>query len=132
MMDDKNEISLTNSEWVIMEYLWSTAPLSVTQLAKAMEKETGWAKSTTKTLLSRMGAKGFLRFEEGEKARLYYPAVDRSAAQMAETESFLGRVYKGSLGLMVNAMAYRNNLSTDDIDELRAILDRMDKENQDA
>jgi BlaI family penicillinase repressor len=126
-MGGKNEISLSNSEWIIMAYLWDKAPQTVTQIAKAMEDETGWAKSTTKTLISRMESKGYLRYEEGGKAREYYPAVERSNVVLAETESFLSRLYNGSLGLMVNTLIDQNNLSQKDIKELRAVLDKIDE-----
>lgn len=127
-MDQKNEINLSHSEWVIMECLWDGSPLTVTQIAKAMESETGWAKSTTKTLISRMEAKGYLRCEEGGKARRYYPAVERSEVVLAETESFLSRLYNGSLGMMVNTLVDQNNLSQRELKELRAILDKLEGE----
>lgn len=126
-MAEKNEIYLSGSEWVIMECLWDKSPLTVTQIAKAMESKTGWAKSTTKTLISRMETKGYLRYVEGGKARQYYPDVERSEVIMAETESFLRRLYNGSLGMMVNTLVDQNNLSQREINELRAILDKMEE-----
>jgi len=129
-MVEKSEISLYNSEWAIMEYLWEKAPRTVTQIAKAMEEKTGWAKSTTKTLISRIAVKGYLRYEAGGKARQYYPAIDRSEVVTAETENFLDRVYNGSFSMMVNAMAERKNLSQNEIDELRTILDKIEEANQ--
>ena len=125
-MPETNEINLSNSEWVIMECLWDNAPLTVTQIAKAMENKTGWAKSTTKTLISRMEAKGYLCYKDGGKARQYYPAIERSEVVLAETESFLSRLYNGSLGMMVNTLVHQNNLSQREIKELRTILDKME------
>ncbi len=125
-MTKRSEISMPNSEWIVMECLWDESPMTVTQIAKAMEEQTGWAKSTTKTLIGRMTAKGYLRFEEGGKAREYYPAFPRSEAVMAETENFLSRLYNGSLGMMVNTLIDQKNLSRSEIKELRAILDKME------
>jgi len=125
-MPREKEISIPNSEWMIMELLWDEAPLTVTQIARAMEEKTGWTKSTTKTLINRMAAKGLLRLQEGEKAREYYPAIPRSEAVLAETESLLARLYNGSLGLMVNTLVEKKSLSRREIEELRAILDKME------
>lgn len=125
-MAEKNEINLSNSEWMIMKCLWDKTPLTVTQIAKAMEDKVGWAKSTTKTLISRMEAKGYLRYEEGGKAREYYPSVQRSEAVLAETKSFLSRLYNGSLGMMINTLVDHHNLSQQEIKELRAILDKTE------
>ena len=126
-MTTGSEISMPKSEWAIMEGLWEKAPLTVTQIARAMEEETGWAKSTTKTLISRMTTKGYLCFKEGDKAREYYPAFPRSEAVLAETEGFLSRLYEGSLGMMVNTLVDQKGLSRHEIRELRAILDRIDE-----
>lgn len=122
----EKKISLSNSEWVIMERLWADAPMTATELTKAMEEETGWAKSTTKTLLRRMEAKGSLRCEEGGKARRFFPAVARDQVVLAETESFLSRLYSGSLGLMVNTLIDQKSLTQEEIAQLRTILEKMD------
>lgn len=124
-MARKTEISIPNSEWDV-ELLWDKAPMTVTQIAKAMEERIGWTKSTTKTLIRHMTDKGLLRLREGEKAREYYSAIPRSEAVVAETENLLARLYDGSLGLMVNTLVEQKSLSRREIEELRAILDRME------
>ena len=53
-----------------------------------------------------------------------YPAVAQSDAARTETESFLGKVYGGSLGLMMSAMVEGRALTQEDIDELTAILEQ--------
>ena len=54
-------------------------------------------------------------------------AVERERAAIAETHSFLDRVYQGSVGLMMSAMARRQELSADEVAQLRAILDQIDE-----
>ncbi|MDE7009950.1 MAG: BlaI/MecI/CopY family transcriptional regulator, partial [Oscillospiraceae bacterium] len=54
----------------------------------------------------------------------YTPAVEQEKAVISETRSFLDRVYRGSVGLMMSAMAERQELTSAEIAELRAILDR--------
>ena len=76
------------------------------------------------TMLSRLEAKGAVRHEAGERAKRYYSAVSRQDAARAETESFLGKVYGGSLGLMMSAMVESRQLTESDIAELSAILEK--------
>ena len=83
----------------------------------------GWAKSTTVTTVRRMEEKGLLRWEQAGKAKTYFPAVEKERAVTAETRSFLDRVYEGSVGLMMSAMARRQELTAEEIAQLRAILD---------
>lgn len=40
-------------------------------------------------MVARIEVKGYLSFEKGGKARLYYPAINRLDVVIAETESFL-------------------------------------------
>ena len=115
---------LSNSEWKLMRRLWDRAPSTITELTAALREETGWSKNTVITMLSRLEAKGAVRHEEGERAKRYFPVIDRRDAARAETESFLGKVYGGSLGLMMSAMVESRQLTESDIAELSAILEK--------
>lgn len=106
-------IRLSSSEWKLMEYLWDESPRTITQLVHALEPETDWAKATIITILSRLEAKGAVSWQTAGRARQYSPAVTREAASAAETRSFLDKVYHGSVGLLVNAMAEENALSAE-------------------
>ena len=70
---------------------------------------------------------GLIRCERMGRGTAYVPLVDREGAETAETRSFLDRVYRGSVGMMMSAMAQRQELSGDEIAELRAILDQAEK-----
>lgn len=118
------KISLSDGEWKLMGRLWERSPRTITELTGALREETGWSKNTIITMLSRLEAKGAVRHEEGERAKAYYPAVDRETAARAETESFLGKIYGGSLGLLVSTMAAGRALTEEDLAELAAILEK--------
>lgn len=128
-MENKT-VSLSNSEWRIMENLWEQHPKTATQLIKAMEAETGWAKSTTKTLLKRMEQKGCIAYRDGEKAREYYPLLKREEAVESETSSFLNRIYNGSLGLMVNTLVKKRDIPEEEMEVLYRIIQEARTEKQ--
>ena len=119
---DKESIILQQSEWYIMEKLWEEHPRTIVQLYHALEENPGWSKSTVNTLLGRMVDKGIIFYEEGAKARQYYPAIQREDAALAETESLLQRVYQGSVGMMMSTLVKKNALSDEEIEELYEIL----------
>ena len=120
-------IKLTASEWSVLDCLWEHSPRTVMQIVSELEKMVGWHRSTTITTLHRMEAKGLVRCEQAGRGRAYTPLVDREQAVVAETRNFLDRVYRGSVGMMMSAMAQRQELSGDEIAELRAILDQAEK-----
>lgn len=117
-------VSLSAGEWRIMERLWEKHPRTLTELVRELGPDTGWSKSTIVTMVGRLEAKGAVRYTEGGRARLYAPAVPREQAALEETESLLRRVYRGSVGMMVNTLADSRGLSQTDIEELSAILER--------
>ena len=119
---DRESVILQQSEWYIMEKLWETSPRTIVQLYHALKEEPGWSKSTVNTLLGRMVDKGIIYFEEGAKARQYYPVVRREDAAMAETEHLLKRVYQGSVSMMMSTLVKKQALSDEEIDELYEIL----------
>ena len=121
-------VKLNRSEWNVLNCLWEESPRTVMQLSGELERTVGWARSTTITTLHRMEAKGLVRCEQtAGRGRAYVPLVDREQAAVAETQSFLDRVYQGSVGLMMSAMAQRQELSAGEISELRAILDQAER-----
>ena len=121
------ETMLTNSEWYVLDCLWERAPQTVTQLVPILKEKVGWAKSTTITTLRRMEDKGLVRAEVRGRTRHYFPAVDRARAVRRETRSFLDRVYRGSVGLMVSAMAQDQALTREEIDALYEVLRRAER-----
>jgi len=124
---NSGEIKLTASEWNVLTCLWAESPRTVMQLVAELGTRVGWAKSTTITTLRRMEEKGLVHVEQTGRGKSYTPAVEREQAVTAETHSFLDRVYQGSVGLMMSAMVKRQELSGDEVAELRAILDQIEE-----
>ena len=122
-----SNVHLTASEWSVLDCLWEESPLSVMQLVARLSEKVGWAKSTTITTLRRMEEKGLVRCEIEGRTRHYFPAVEQKQAAIRETRSFLDKVYQGSVGLMVSAMAQDKALSREEIDELYSILKQAEE-----
>ena len=121
------QTKLTTSEWSVLDSLWQESPQTVMQLVANLGKTVGWAKSTTITTLRRMEEKGLVHCEVIGKGKSYTPTVEQEKAEIQETRSFLERVYRGSVGLMMSAMAQRQELSREDIAELREILRKAEE-----
>lgn len=122
------DISLSDGEWKLMNLLWKEAPRTITQLVSALKDDTAWTKGTIFMMLSRMTDKGAVRFEQNGRSKLFYPVLKKEDAASSETESFLGKVYGGSVGLMVASLAGQKALTKEDIDALYAILREAEKE----
>ena len=121
-------IKLSDAEWRIIVRLWEESPKTITELTAELKEETGWTKHTVISLLNRMEDKQAVSYQEGKKAKLYYPKIQEEEAQLQEAESFLQRVFRGNIGLMMNTMVDKKALSKQDIEELYEILRKAEEE----
>lgn len=116
-------ITLSDGEWKIMKLLWVSAPCSLSEITNALAGETGWSRPTIYVMLKRLIAKGAIDLDDSGKLQKYYPTIKRRDVAPAETESFLNRVYDGSVGMLFAALTERRSLSDKEIAELRQLLD---------
>ena len=119
---DKETVALSEAEWKVMEELWKESPSTGRELCERLEKRCGWNRSTTLTLLRRMEAKGAVAASQDGAVKTFEPLLRREEAALRETESFLSRVYHGSLSMMVSTLSQKQALSQKEIDELYALL----------
>ena len=119
---EQTERILTPTEWHLMECLWDRAPRTGREAAEYMAQSQGWSRSTTLTLLRRMSAKGFIDCREEGGVNVYAPLLLRDEAAVRETDSFLSRVYRGSVSTLLSAITQRQSLTRAEIDELYDII----------
>ena len=77
-------------------------------------------------MLRRMTEKKLISCDDSGKVKSYMPLVGREEAVKRETESFLNRVYNGSVSMLINGFVEKNKLSAEEIEELRQILDNAE------
>lgn len=118
---------ITSKEWYIMQVLWEYGACTLMEIVAQMEQKTKWSKSTCATMLRRMTEKGVIGYESKGKTKYFYPIIQRDEVVLPETKSFLGRIYDGSIGEMMNTLVKQGDLSEKDIDELEAILKQARK-----
>lgn len=121
----KPQISISESEWQVMKVVWSDPPRTLPEIL-AQLAPTGWSKTTIQTYLARLVKKGALSTERQGRGYRYYPAVSEADCQLAESRSFLRRVYDGSLAQMVTGFIDSGSLSARELAELRALLEEQD------
>ena len=75
-----------------------------------------------KTLLGRLVQKRALSFEKVGKAYLYSASVSKAACLASEADSFLHRIFDGSLTPLIAHFAQTRGLRKKDIEELEALI----------
>lgn len=124
------EIKVTASEWYVLECLWEQAPKTLMQLVEELNSRRGWAKSTCTTTVKRMDEKGLIRHEMEGRTKLFFPMVEQEDATKRETRDFLQRIYRGSVGMLLNTLAETQDLTDKDLDDLQTFLDSCKKKRE--
>ena len=117
-----NRINLTSAEWNVMECLWESGSMTGREATVTLEEKMSWSRSTTLTLLRRLEEKGAITSDSQGSKKMFVPIISREDAALQETESFLERVYNGSVSMMLSAMTKKQALSKQEIKELYAML----------
>jgi len=121
-------MTITDAEWAVMELAWDKPGMSGREFVNELGESRGWSRSTVLTLLRRLEEKGAVRTVELSRAKVYYPAIEREDAAMSETADLIDRVYRGSLSQLVSTFTKKQALPKEEIDELYAMLKRMEGE----
>ena len=106
------------------DIVWANEPLGSGELVKLCEKELGWKKPTTYTVLRKLCEKGLLQNEDGVVTTL----MTREDFYSAKSEQIVKDSYKGSLPAFVAAFISRKELSEDEAAEIRQMIDAFRKE----
>lgn len=114
---------ISDAEWQVMKVLWARSPLTANEVVEALEPSTTWNPRTVKTLLNRLVKKGALGYREEGRRYLYMPLVCEEACIREERRSFLRRVYGGALQPMLAQFLEEEDLTPEEVAELRRILD---------
>lgn len=118
---------ISDTEWQIMKVIWSKWPVTANQVIEDLEGKTNWKPRTVRTLLGRLTAKKAIGFEKENRTYSYFPIVMEDECVKAESCSFLKRVYNGAFNAMLVNFLEEQDLTNEDIEELKRILDKKKK-----
>ena len=115
---------ISSAELEIMNVLWEHSPLLGTQIVNIVAKTNTWGDKTIRTFINRLVGKGAVSIEKlNGRTFLYSAAIDETEYKADATETFLKKMYGGSLNLMLTDFVNNNKLSRGEIDELEKILE---------
>lgn len=101
--------------------MWEKEPVSSLDLVKLCQERLGWKRTTTYTVIKRLGERGVLKLENG----LVTALISKEEAEAAEIDTFVESKFGGSLPAFVAAFTKRQDLSDQDLDEVQRMIDRI-------
>lgn len=119
----KNTPKISDSEWQVMKIIWKTKQCTAKHIIECMKDKNDWKPKTIKTLISRLLKKEVIGFNVEGREYIYYPLIDEKECIKSESKSFLKKVYNGTFKAMLVNFIEDQELTKEDIDELKQILD---------
>jgi len=119
---------ISESEWLVMQVLWSRGRLTANEVVEELAGKTKWKPKTVKTLINRLVKKGAVKFDREGRQYRYHPAVGEAECVRMERRSFVRRVYGGTTKPMLAAFLEDAELSAEDVKEFKKILEQKGKE----
>ena len=108
------------SEYRFCLILWEHEPIKSTELAKLCKEKLDWSKTTTYTVIKRLSDRGVLKNENTIVSSL----VSKEEVQLSELDELVEKRFEGSLPAFIAAFARRQELSDEEIAEIRRIIER--------
>lgn len=116
-------ISIGDAELEIMKVIWkSKEPITSLDIGKEVEDK-GWKKTTIATFLTRLVEKGALSANKQGKLYYYTPLITEKEYKKSQTKNLIKTLYNGSVRDFAVSFFEEQNLSDEDIQELKAIFE---------
>lgn len=118
------EIKLFDSEIKVMNVLWREGDTTAKHISDVLKEETGWNMNTTYTLIKRCIKKGAI--ERSEPNFMCHAIVSKETVQEAETNELIQKIYDGSANNLFAALLGKKQLSAEQIERLKQIVDKWE------
>ena len=109
------------SEYRFCLILWEHEPVTAVELVRLCQAQLGWKRTTTYTVIKRLGERGVLRNDNGTITAL----VSKAEAQAGEIDELVEKKFEGSLPAFIAAFTRRQDLSERELDEVQQMIDRI-------
>ncbi len=111
------------SEYRFCLIVWEHEPITAAELVRLCQEQLGWKRTTTYTVIKRLGERGVLQKENGVVSSL----VSKDEAQASEIDELVEKKFEGSLPAFVAAFTRHQKITEDEIEEVQRMIDRMRK-----
>ena len=118
---------ISDAEFEVMNVIWKYAPINTNDIVDRLSKDKVWSPKTIQTMLFRLEKKGVITHEKESRIFVYAPIIKKEAYIEAAGKTFVNRFFDGALNQMVISFLDENELTTEDINDLQAILDAKRK-----
>lgn len=118
----------TEAELEILQILWEQGPSSVRAVNERLNERREVGYTTTLKLMQIMVDKGLAQRNTESRTHIYRAAVSEKDTQRRLLEKFVDTAFRGSAMKLVLQALGSHRASTQELEEIKALIDRMERE----
>lgn len=126
-MRRKSLTPLGETEMEVLHHVWDLGQATVADVQDRILQSRTVAYTTVMTVMKNLADKGYLGYEKQGNQYVYTPARQAEEVQHSLLNSLLTKVFKGSPTALVQTLVRYEQLSDDERDEIRQIIESMDE-----
>lgn len=127
----KKRDELSDAEQEVLKTLWELGSGTVREVCEALNRDGRRRVYTTVlTFLARLEAKGYVASDKQGVAHVFRPIVSREALLSQRLTRLVDEVCEGTATPLVQALVRGKQLSSDDIAQLRRLLDELQQQSE--
>ena len=129
----ENRPQLSRLEMEIMDVVWQLGESSSTKIVEAVQRERDLAPTTIRTVLGNLRKKGYVELVPTvERSHRYKPVVSRNSVARKSLRELLGNLFEGSPREAIIHLIKNERLTTEDLDEIRRLIDEAESREDEA
>lgn len=114
-----NVEKIFESEYLFLCLLWETEPVASPELVKLCEKQFGWKKSTTYTVIKKLSDKGIVKSEK----TIVESLVSKEEVDWQAGDELLERTAKGNIPSFLATFLKDRQLTREEAEHIKKIID---------
>ncbi|MDP4095182.1 MAG: BlaI/MecI/CopY family transcriptional regulator [Bacillota bacterium] len=113
---------ITDGELNVLQVLWEKSPLPAGEIVFILKERIGWNRNTTYTFINRLVEKKVIKREE--PGYICTPLFSKDEISISETQTFLEKMYGGSLKMLLTSFINNEAVSEKEIKELKKLIEK--------
>lgn len=116
----------TDAELQILSVLWKRGPSTVREVHEALAEVQDTGYTTVLKLMQIMAQKGFVERDESNRSHVYRAAMTEEQAQRGLLGQLMDKAFSGSAAQLVMRALSMQPASTNELEEIRTMLNKME------
>lgn len=118
----------TESELEVLQILWENGPSSVRVVNEKLNEQREVGYTTSLKIMQIMAEKGLVKRDTSSRTHIYVAAIEEAETKGRLLDQLVDKAFKGSAMKLVMQALDKHQASAEDLDELKALIRKMEND----